>query len=227
MEAEDEFLNSEDDDEVEVEYESLGEGDDGDRYPYIVPQTGVQGQEQIIEDSEFHPTAEDIALARSLLPLPPELAIQILDFAGYWALSRVTRREPDAAHFKHSNMRFLQSSPIQGGELHPLRRLIITTDSKDQGWSSYPQFHGTRDGSWTWFELTLDDGLTGEEIARVEVVRNIHAGANFERYRAVIEDDRILKQAKKGDRLSVWVRAAYPGWVNRVRLAQIEAWSAH
>jgi len=62
---------------------------------------------------------------------------------------------------------------------------------------------------------------------RVEVVRNIHAGQTFERYQIVIEDEQILKQAKKGDRLSMWVRALYPGWVNRVRLAQIEAWSAY
>ena len=91
---------------------------------------------------------------------------------------------------------------------------------------SYPETQGTREGSWTWFELTLDDGETGEEIVRVEVVRNIHAGREFEMHRAVIEDERILKQAKAGDRLSVWVRAMYPGWVNYIRSVKIEAWSA-
>ena len=63
-------------------------------------------------------------------------------------------------------------------------------------------------------------------MVRVEVVRNIHAGQRFEKHRAVIEDERILKQAKKGDRLSVWARAMYPGWVNSVRLVDIEVWSA-
>ena len=104
--------------------------------------------------------------------------------------------------------------------------MVVTTDSRDQGWSSYPAAHGTREGSWTWFELALDDGETGDEIVRVEVVRNVHAGRGFIRHRAVIEDDRILKQAKKGDLLSVWVRAMYPGWKNYVHSVKIEAWSA-
>ena len=101
----------------------------------------------------------------------------------------------------------------------------MTTDSRDQGWSSNPG-KGTRDGSWSWFELTLDDGGTGDEVVRVEVVRNIHAGQEFVRHQAVIEDERVLKQAKEGDRLSVWVRAMYPGWENWVRLVKIEAWLA-
>jgi len=123
-------------------------------------------------------------------------------------------------------VRHLQSPAIQGEFLHPLRRLVITTVSKDQGWSSYPETHGTREGSWTWFELTLDDEDTGIEIARVEIVKNIHAGTTFDEHRAVIDDERILGQAKKGDKLSVWVRAMYPGWVNRVRLVKIETWSS-
>ena len=179
------------------------------------------------EDSEFHPTPEDIALVRSSLPLPPELITQILDLAGYWTLSRVTRSDPSYARYTDANVRFLRSLPIQGGEFtHPLRRVVISTDSKDQGWSSYPETQGTREGSWTWFELSLDDGGTDDEMVRVEVVRNIHAGQRFEKHRAVIEDERILKQAKKGDRLSVWARAMYPGWVNSVRSVDIEVWSA-
>ena len=105
--------------------------------------------------------------------------------------------------------------------MHPLRRLVITTDSKDQGWSSYHKTQRTRESSWTWSELTPDEG-----IVRAEVMRNIHAGMTFESYQAVIEDERILKQAEKGDQSSVWVRAMYPGWCNNVRSVQIEAWAA-
>ena len=177
------------------------------------------------EDLEFHPTPTDIARLRSMLPLPPELVTQILDLAEYWTVSGVTRL--DSNQFSDANIRYLQSGHIEGGDFtHPLRRVVVTTDSKDQGWSSYPETQGTRDDSWTWFELTLDDGETDDEIVRVEVVRNIHAGRGFVRHRAVIEDERVLKQAKKGDRLSVWVRAKYPGWKNWVRLVTIEAWSA-
>ena len=174
---------------------------------------------------DFHPAPTDITLVRSLLPLPPELITQILDLAGYWTVSQAICS--DSNKFNNANVRYLQSAPIQGGEFtYPLRRVIVTTDSRDQGWSSYPETQGTRNDSWTWFELTLDDGETGDEIVRVEVVRNIHAGRGFVRHQAVIEDERVLKQAKEGDRLSVWVRAMYPGWENWVRMVKIEAWSA-
>ena len=232
-EFEDEVL-SEDDDEAEDEFLSEDDGDDW-RPTLLHPNVNHHHNTHVSEceqgkrpeDSEFHPTPEDIALVRSSLPLPPELVTQILDLAGYWALSRATRSDPTCSTFRDANARFLRSSPIQGGEFtHPLRRVVITTDSKDQGWSSYRETQGTREGSWTWFELSLDDGGADYEMARVEIVRNIHAGQRFEKYRAVIEDERILKQAKKGDRLSVWVRAMYPGWVNSVQSVEIEIWSA-
>ena len=177
------------------------------------------------EKGTFHITPEHIALVRLVFPLPPELITQILDLAEYWAYSQTICL--DQGRFHNANVRYLRSNPIQGGEFtHPLRRVVVTTDSKDQGWSSYPDTHGTHEGSWTWFELTLDDGGTGGEMVRVEVVRNVHAGFEFERYRTVIEDGRILRLAKKGDQLSVWVRANYPGWCNHVRSVQIEVWSA-
>ena len=177
------------------------------------------------EVREFYPTPKDIALVRSMFPLPPELVTEILDLAQYWVYSCSISSK--SLRFENVNARYLQSTPIQGGEfLHALRRLVITTESKDQGWSSYPKDRGTRNNSWTWFELTLDDGEMGDEIVRVEVVRNIHAGLTFEKYQAIIEDERILKQAKKGDTLSVWARAMYPGWSNYVKSVGIEAWVA-
>lgn len=178
-----------------------------------------------IEEPWFYPTPTDIALVRSMFPLPPELVTEILDLAKYWVYSRSISSKSHS--FENANVRYLRSGRIQGGEfLHPLRRVVITTESKDQGWSSYPEDRGTRNNSWTWFELTLDDGKTGDEIVRVEVVRNIHAGPTFEKHQAIIEDERILGQAKKGDTLSVWARAKYPGWCNYVRSVGIEAWVA-
>jgi len=209
----------------------LSQDDGEDSEPVLRPHVDIanHNNDHISENEQergpFRATPKDIVLIRLMFPLPPELITQILDFAEYWAYSQTTCSDP--GRFHHANMRYLRSGPIQGGEFtYPLRRVVVTTDSKDQGWSSYPETQGTREGSWTWFELTLEDGETDDEIARVEVVRNIHAGLEFERYQAVIEDGRILKQAKKGDRLSVWVRASFPGWWNHVRSVQIEAWLA-
>jgi len=219
----------------DVEDETLSKDDGEDWGPMPRPHSNIANryngyvfgyeQEKGSEDTEFRPTPNDITLVRSMFPLPPEIVTHILDLAEYWAYSR--RIRSDLGRFYDANMRYLRSGLIQGGEFtYPLRRLVITTDSKDQGWSSYAESQGTREGSWTWFELALDDGNTGDEIVRVEVVRNIHAGLTFEEHRAVIEDRQVLKQAKKGDRLSVWVRAMYPGWCNHVRSVQIEVWSA-
>jgi hypothetical protein len=195
--------------------------DGGGGHEFASGSRGEKGPEY----SEFNPTPGDIAFVRSIFPLPPELVTEILYLAEYWAYSQAICS--NEGRFREANTRYLQSNPILGGDFeHPLRRLVVTTHSKDQGWSSYPENRGTRDNSWTWFELTLDDGETGDEIVRVEIMRNIHAGSAFEEYRALIEDERILKQAKKGDRLSVWVRAMYPGWCNEVQSAKIEAWAA-
>lgn len=227
--AEDETLSEDDGWEFPV----LGQDDDWE--PVSRPHVNIanRNSEYVFGSSgpsscshrEFHPAPKDIALVRSMFPLPPELVTHILDFAEYWTYSQRTRS--DLIRFYDANARYLRSGPVRGGQFaYPLRRLVITTDSKDQGWSSYPESQGTREGSWTWFELSLDDGMTGDEIVRVEVVRNIHAGSTFDKHRAVIEDGRVLKQAKRGDRLSVWVRAMYPGWHNLVQSVQIEAWSA-
>jgi len=227
--VEDEILSEDD----SWEFRTLAQDDDRGWEPMAHSRVNTSnryngytfGYEQEQENSEFRATQKDITLVRSLLPLPPELVTQILDHAEYWVYSQRTCSNPGS--FYDANIRYLRSGPIQGGEFtYPLRRLVITTDSKDQGWSSYPESRGTREGSWTWFELTLDDRETDDEIVRVEVVRNIHAGSAFEVHRAVIEDGRILNHARKGDRLSVWARAMYPGWCNNVRLVKIEAWSA-
>ena len=189
----------------------------------IHPRGDILGNER--EKEPFRVTPKHIVLVRSMFSLPPELVTQILDLAEYWFYSQTANLA--ANRLRDANVQYLRYGPIQGGDFtYPLRRIVITTVSKDQGWSSYPETQGTREGSWTWFELTLDDGKTDDEIARVEIVRNIHAGSEFERYRAVIEDERILKQAKAGDNLSVWARAMYLGWCNHVRSVQIEAWSA-
>lgn len=80
---------------------------------------------------------------------------------------------------------------------------MFVIESRDQGWSSYPDDHGTYRGSWTWFEAKKGDAsILGEEegernsegqdlhsdlnvrdpaelpsmVEGREIVRNIHAG---------------------------------------------------
>lgn len=53
--------------------------------------------------------------------------------------------------------------------------------SKDQGWSSFPQWHGTYEGSWTWFEAGIvglgNEGLIGREEGEGEGERYYSASA--------------------------------------------------
>jgi len=69
---------------------------------------------------------------------------------------------------------YLTSEPIPSGKR--LKKVVVTVVSKDQGWSSFPDDHGTYRGSWTWFELSVGPpSAESGERWRGEVVRNLHA----------------------------------------------------
>jgi hypothetical protein len=38
----------------------------------------------------------------------------------------------------------------------PVRKVVFTIKSKDQGWGGQREHRGTYDGSWTWFEAGLE-----------------------------------------------------------------------
>jgi len=178
----------------------------------------------------FIVTPNSIEEVRSLFTsLPPEIITPILDYAQYWAKNTCARLNPSPTQHRNCNTRYLTTLPLSEGHFrHPLRQVVITTVSKDQGWSSdNRRYHGTREASWTWFELTLESQETGEEKYRTEIVRNIHAGAEMVEYRRCINDPRLLELAEKGDTLSVWVRAMFPGWVNYVSSVVIETFVAY
>lgn len=132
------------------------------------------------EVSKVRPTRSDIYHVAFLLrqKVPPELAVQILDFAEYWLkISTVMGEDavvPDMSwfpfHYRDDSLTgisYLCSRPI--GEdphetngpglvgLHPARKVVFTVTSKDQGWSSFSQHHGTEEGSYTWFEACARD----------------------------------------------------------------------
>lgn len=158
--------------------------------------------------------------------LPAELVTLILELAQYWICSVTARQEQTPKRFSNANFRYLRTEPLNSGDLmRPLRRVTITTISKDQGWSGEPENHGTYTASWTWFELTLDSP-SGEEKYRTEIVRNVHAGESFLKHVRDVNDPELFALAEKGDTLSVWVRAKYPGWANHVDSVEIKTYVA-
>lgn len=40
--------------------------------------------------------------------------------------------------------------------LHPVRKVVFSIRSKDQGWGGDSEDHHTYHGSWTWFEAGLE-----------------------------------------------------------------------
>jgi len=104
---------------------------------------------------------------------------------------------------------------------------------RDQGWSSHPEFYGTRDGSWSWTDFSLCTPLSPYIYSsRIKLFTNIHAGNDFETqkqyftsnsaiFRTVYDAYDALLPGTSLDML-VWSRSAYPGWRNRFRDAAIE-----
>lgn len=132
----------------------------------------------------------------------------------------VDQRE-ETVQISNGSVSYLTSKPIPSGQ--KLKKVVITVDSKDQGWSSYSDDHGTYRNSWTWFELSVgqpsDKGSV--ERWRGKVVWNLHAHGEFKEHTIEILDNGLYEKAESGDVLTVWAHAQYQGWRNTVRKATI------
>ncbi|BGP48406.1 hypothetical protein JCM10450v2_004279 [Rhodotorula kratochvilovae] len=91
---------------------------------------------------DFSPTYDDVLKVLDIFGqqarLPAELALQIVELATVQT-RLVTPPLPD----------------IPGAPAVLVRRVSVWTDSRDQGFSSFPQHHRTREASSSWFELVL------------------------------------------------------------------------
>lgn len=124
----------------------------------------------------------------------------------------------ESVKVRDDRVAYLVSRPIPEGKT--LKKVVITVVSKDQGWSSYPQDHGTYRNSQTWFELSVGPSKDSEKWCG-EVVRNLHAHEDFKEHTVEMVDEELYEKAKSGDVLTVWALARYPGWKNTVKKATI------
>ncbi|KAM0748458.1 hypothetical protein T439DRAFT_327719 [Meredithblackwellia eburnea MCA 4105] len=178
--------------------------------------------------------------------LPSEVGWLILDYAEYW-LSEVTpsdtRYTLPMARARGNNgdvdqRVILSSTAIHGGALEAcVRAVVVTIDSRDQGFSSFPEHHGTRNGSSSWFEIMLVRPSSDyasqnsqemfesawEPIHRCEVHRNIHASRLFtEKTTSFYAGHPLVDKARKGDKFVLLALAQYPLWMNVTRSCAIE-----
>lgn len=137
-------------------------------------------------------------------------------------LEFIEQREGNV-QISNGSVAYLTSKPIPIGKR--LKKVVITVVSKDQGWSSYEEDHGTYRNSWTWFELSVgqppDKGIGVGERWRGEVVRNLHAHDEFKEHTIEIFDKELYEKADSGDVLTVWAHARYQGWRNTVKKVMI------
>jgi len=182
--------------------------------------------------------------------LPAELAPDILDFAEYWVKSSasctyhltITERDLRVGSRTSQELQgaLYHTSPLIAGDyedvspLHPLRKVVFTINSKDQGWSSYPAHHGTYINSWTWFEaVVLDWADDAPTISPRRICTNVHAGTDFKTHVVTWtcdsddeEERQWVRQVRRGSKIGINVWAQYPGWANSIHSANIDIYTA-
>jgi len=109
----------------------------------------------------------------SKVPIPLQLVVEILNYAGTLS-PLVARREVQFTSGSDCNTTYLEVTLPNAKYVQPTG-IQLTVNSKDQGWSSYPNQRGTRTSN-TWGEICL----SSDPNDRITVFRNIHAGREFE-----------------------------------------------
>ncbi|EQL00426.1 hypothetical protein OCS_03867 [Ophiocordyceps sinensis CO18] len=134
----------------------------------------------------YKPTPIDIVVTRIMLTrskrLPLDLVDSVFDFAEYWAHSASLRSLPLGLTTIHGDENLAEDLAYDSTEakplplleehdgvffarlanyptprlIHPCRKIVFSLKSHDQGWGGDPEYKGTYESSWTWFEAGLE-----------------------------------------------------------------------
>lgn len=164
----------------------------------------------------------------------PDLVPHILDLAEYWIKASHDRREPQIYVEHNSGRPYLAAAVSNATGPRMVRKVEISITSHDQGWSDYRPFHGTYEGSWTWFEAEIlsTDSARRPREAR-ELCRNVHAERRDKthlitwRWDAEDENERNLVRSLGPDSVILVVPwARFQGWKNHVSYASVDIYAA-
>ncbi|KAH9045040.1 hypothetical protein EDB84DRAFT_1558896 [Lactarius hengduanensis] len=181
-------------------------------------------------ESEYTPSRADVIATRSIFlrHFPLELVDIILAAADYYPhgiFAMPTRHFNRPLAVRERRFQTMLTSPIVDSEF--ISRVVIRTESHDQGWSNYPEDQGSFNNSWTWLELALVRNPT--ESAPTEtppdwrIYTNLHASGTWQTNEVVLDkSNEIIGALRPGDSLAIWAEARFPGWANMVRSAKIE-----
>ena len=180
----------------------------------------------LAEEVDFKKPIENVArkeylndLTIHFLPYQHTLCLSVLDYAEVWNSISI---RADAAFQKGSCSELYLRITVPDIVTRGARRLEISVDSHDQGWSSYPRHHNTREHSWTWGEVRVR-AVGGENLCTYQVYRNIHASKSWELQSKTFDRyHEIMPFIKPGVTVDLMLCACYPGWVNYTRYAEMK-----
>lgn len=88
--------------------------------------------------------------------LPPEIILQILSDPSRWIRSaKAVLEKRVSVSSGTGSVAILFSPPLTSRSIQQLRKVVFTFKSRDQGWSSFHEDHGTYENSWTWFDAMV------------------------------------------------------------------------
>ncbi|KAF0545740.1 hypothetical protein F8M41_002027 [Gigaspora margarita] len=154
------------------------------------------------------------------------------DFTEPWL--SITYNKNEEYHGTYLNSLYVTGSlptSIDAG-IPKCKKIEITCESHDQGWSSYPQDQGTYNNSWTWGEISIipkqNNDLQGhlienESKTRYKVYTNKHAVEDWQTHKFVFLSEHPLVQSlQPGDIVGLYIRSLHPGWCNYNKRAEIK-----
>ena len=220
------------------------------RRPRARPPSPKPPQHPLPNNKDYYPhSARDAYHTFFLLRqrLPPELAYIVLEDAEYWIKSTTERNDTVIVTDRNqrslslsAGLHYLSSEPIgiEGmGRLHPVRKVVFTITSKDQGWTDNPALIGTYEQSYTWFEAVARGRDVTEQAPHPEsrrIVTNVRAGKDYKTHVVALyanaqgegEREWVKNNLRRGHQVDITVWARFPSWENHVAAARIEVFTA-
>src|SRR5690606_6148760 len=163
--------------------------------------------------------------------VPAEIALVIINEAEYWVKSSyAARSEPRGLQVNEHNSPtpYITSEPIEG----QIQAITFTITSHDQGWSSYPEDHGTYMNSWTWFEAGIvppgEDEVSKAFEGSKRLATNRHAVGEAQTHIVMVRKGERpwLNEVVPGSKVVLEAHARFGGWVNWVIEARIDIYTS-
>ncbi|THH13054.1 hypothetical protein EW146_g7132 [Bondarzewia mesenterica] len=158
--------------------------------------------------------------------LPLEIIRSIFELAEYWVVISTKRAHFRIIYMDSNDTPYISTSPIVAIQASPLRRIIFTTVSHDQG-PSNPQNEGheTDESSYTGFET---EGSNTSSCPRRLFQRNVRANRAYHTFTNVWdyhspspEIQAWLRGVQCWDVISVFAKAKHHGWANHVLSVEV------